>query len=259
VSHYSTDLELYASLAKDFARRGRHQILGIFIRDVTPQSDILDPNRHQFSSRPPSPASSIHEGSSQIPSIDSVSSSSYFSPNPPRNTPMDQSRRPSHETEEPEYLSHADEKNVYPVFSVPQDRDLTIHPSHQQQPPPHRAVSFPLQNPRSLQRDPEALTDTQIRSLTPPIVESPTRKGMAGTSSSTEPPLSFRSTPEKRRVELKMRIARARNEIPPGVMFKVFQNPEECFSEVEDLLSKHGVGPPDPHSTGGFWHDVDAS
>jgi len=65
-----------------------------------------------------------------------------------------------------------------------------------------------------------------------------------------------------------MRIARARNEIPPGVVFKVFEHPEECFPEVEEILSKCGVGPlgtPAAHgghgggSTGGFWRDVDAS
>jgi len=58
------------------------------------------------------------------------------------------------------------------------------------------------------------------------------------------------SDAEWKRLELQMRVDRARVNIPQSVRFRLFMKPEECVEafEVLDLLSKKGTKP-DPNAT----------
>ena len=159
-------------------------------------------NRQQFPSRPPSPLSSVYGGRSQTPSINSGHSSWHFSPNSSRSTSLYPSQRSSSETEDLDYTPQTDNNsNAYVVPPAYHDRNSTIRPSQQKQPQFYRAMSHSMQDPRSSFSRSEEPTRASTRSLTPPIVESPSRKGSMG------PPPSLRSTLDKKATVLKMRIA----------------------------------------------------
>jgi len=54
-----------------------------------------------------------------------------------------------------------------------------------------------------------------------------------------------------------MRIARARIELPIGVLLKVFEQPEDCVQEANEILDRVvGVSPGSAHAA---WRERDGS
>lgn len=249
-------MELYTSLVKEFHQAGRQQVLGVFIRDVNPE-----PNRNSSLGFPTvptpprsvSPSGASFAGSSSEAPYGELDSGTFLSaPSTTTTVP----RTLSAITESPAPYSGQDPMSFYSQQSSASgsrestdlDRNTTIKapPQRRNLPPslPTRPSSTII--PQAAYGDPSHPPSAVIRDVprAPPRHQSSTDSTISETTIAAAMASADASTPSltKKRAEFKIRLAKAREGMPPDVPFIVFVHPEECYDTANRILEGLGVG-----------------
>ncbi len=223
-------MELYTSLAKEFYRTNRKQILGIFIRDVLPDPAAVS-NSSPLSPLPQSP---VVEQAPGGPSV----SNSYFATNLSsrfgEGNPND---------------LDSDEKSIN---AANLGRNTTVRASQQpsRQPPPlpprlppRRATEVSITRRGIITQQPLASEarfpqhQTSVDSvMTISSQISHTNSVYSQTAGKKNTALMAQTTLQKKRAEFDLRIARATSELPSDVVFRIFRDPEECIADADSLV-----------------------
>lgn len=242
------DLELYTALARDFAQQGRDQIIGIFIRDVLPPPDVA----HSGSSSPTSTGffDNTSTGNVMTPTQE-ISNATLYAEQIRQRDALRGSTTPSASSSSGTFFT-SNPPDTTGVFMADNNKTPTLGGPP---PLPPRPPTLPPRPPaRSSTQTSQASERTQhtnpsrTSSMDDPSIAAAMAAAAATSANATSP-----TAMEKKREELKLRIAKARGELPPGVLFKIFREPEECYADADALMRGLGMGQNGGHSRGPSW------
>jgi hypothetical protein len=246
------DMELYTTLAKEFYRAGRKQILGIFIRDVNPE-----PTRQEslgFSPAVTPPRSSSPRGSSLFaPTLgaESPDLGTYFTASTSTTAPANMMTPP------PPYNTHYFSKDPDSETTLGSTTDTPANDSELDRnvgqvvlppPLPYRpsstfsgmstpgSSSNPASAPSSFHNSTGRPAPQPRQGSSDSTMSDPTITAAIANAAASTPSLT------KKRAEFRVRLARAREGMPPDVPFIVFEHPEECMEVANNILDGLGVG-----------------
>jgi len=214
-------MELYTSLAKEFYRTNRKQILGIFIRDVLPDPPAVLSNSSPLSPLPQSPVvEQAPAGPSVSNSYFATNLSSRFGAGNPNDLDSDEKSTNAANLGRNTTVRASQQPSRQPPPlppRLPPRRDTEVSITRRgiitQQPLPYEA-RFPQHQ-------------TSVDSVNSVYSQTAGKKNTA---------LMAQTTLQKKRAEFDLRIARAVSELPSDVVFRIFRDPEECIADANSLV-----------------------
>ncbi|KAF5316695.1 hypothetical protein D9619_006504 [Psilocybe cf. subviscida] len=242
------DLELYA----DIARERPDQVLAVFVRDAdaTTSEPLQDPtgwNAIEFagtrtSNRPLASRSDTASSGVSRSSTGSLSQYKFYEnniamPNPnktPRpniNTFIDSNALLSSEPEGFDSMATP----TLPRNERVKSDDTIRHSSLNSNNSP--LTSSLASRMKIVDTPPKPIPPPSVHGLTPRTASLRSQQSDISSGSSVDSEKKKLTDLEKRRIELQLRVYRARTQMPSHVPLRVFQNPEECI-EAEDALER---------------------
>ena len=223
-------MELYTALVKEFHNAGRKQVLGVFIRDVNPE-----PSRQESLGFPPavtpprssSPSrrSSLFPLPTPIRGVESPDTGTYFMTSSSTTAPA------ATTTTSPLPYTDRFPKQYVPETASGLTKNTSVDESELAR--NAGAPSSPLPQRLSSMPSPPRHQDSADSTMSDPAIAAAIASAAASAPSLT-----------KKRAEFKLRLAKAREGMPPDVPFIVFVHPEECIQIANNILDSLGVGGP---------------